>query len=83
MHDFRHTYCVMLFDAGVDMKTAQKWMGHADATMIMRIYDHLSKIRTDRSTDAMMQLVEKLVENDERVSKWVSSENIVPLKALK
>ena len=83
MHDFRHTYCVMLFDAAVDMKTAQKWMGHADATMIMSIYDHLSKIRTDRSTDAMVQLVEKLVENDGRVSKWVSSENIVPLKALK
>lgn len=83
MHDFRHTYCVMLFDAGVDMKTAQKWMGHADATMIMRIYDHLSKIRTDRSTDAMVQLVEKLVENDDRGSKWGSNENIVPLKALK
>lgn len=82
MHDFRHTYCVMLFDAGVDMKTAQKWMGHADATMIMRIYDHLSKIRTDRSTDAMVQLVEKLVENDGRVSKWVSNGNVVPLKAL-
>lgn len=82
MHDFRHTYCVMLFDAGVDMKTAQKWMGHADATMIMRIYDHLSKIRTDRSTDAMVQLVEKLVENDGRVSKWVSNGNTVPLKAL-
>lgn len=83
MHDFRHTYCVMLFDAGVDMKTAQKWMGHADATMIMRIYDHLSKIRTDRSTDAMMQLVEKLVENDNRGSKWGSSGNVVTLKALK
>lgn len=83
MHDFRHTYCVMLFDAGVDMKTAQKWMGHADATMIMRIYDHLSKIRTDRSTDAMVKLVEKLVENDDRVSKRVSSGNTVSLKALK
>ena len=82
MHDFRHTYCVMLFDAGVDMKTAQKWMGHADATMIMRIYDHLSKVRTDRSTDAMVQLVENLVENDGRVSKWVSNGNVVPLKAL-
>lgn len=82
MHDFRHTYCVMLFDAGVDMKTAQKWMGHADATMIMRIYDHLSKIRTAKSTDAMTQLVENLVKNDEWGSKRGSTGNIVPLEAL-
>lgn len=69
MHDFRHTYCVMLFDSGVDMKTAQKWMGHADATMIMKIYDHLSDIRVQKSTEAMVRLVENLVENVDKGSK--------------
>ncbi len=32
-HDLRHTFCTMLYDAGVDVKTAMKWMGHADESM--------------------------------------------------
>lgn len=47
-HDLRHTYCTMLFEAGVDLKTAMLWMGHADQTMTMQIYTHLSdKRRTE------------------------------------
>ncbi len=41
-HDFRHSFCTMLYDANVDIKTAMKWMGHADEKMILRIYAHLS-----------------------------------------
>lgn len=39
-HDLRHSFCTMLRDAGVDMKVAMQWMGHADEKMILRIYDH-------------------------------------------
>ena len=39
-HDLRHSYCTMLRDAGVDMKVAMRWMGHADEKMILKIYDH-------------------------------------------
>ena len=35
-HDFRRTYCTMLYDAGIDLKTAQAWMGHADEKMILK-----------------------------------------------
>lgn len=59
MHDFRHTYTVMLFDAGVDMKTAQTWLGHADATMIMKVYDHLSQKREENAISSVEKLVEK------------------------
>ena len=48
-HDLRHSYCTMLFDAGVDVKTAQKWMGHKDIATTMRIYTHLSAERESRS----------------------------------
>lgn len=41
-HDCRHTFATILYDADVDVKTAAKWMGHADETMIMRIYAHLT-----------------------------------------
>lgn len=39
-HDLRHSYCKMLRDAGVDLKVAMEWLGHADEKMILRIYDH-------------------------------------------
>jgi integrase len=41
MHDFRHTFATMLWKAGVVLKTAIKWMGHADQTVIIKIYAHL------------------------------------------
>lgn len=44
-HDLRHSFCVMLRDAGVDLKLAIRWMGHADEKMILRIYDHVSELR--------------------------------------
>ena len=48
-HDLRHTYCTMLVDAGVPLKQAMCWLGHADEKMIMRIYDHIHNERTRSS----------------------------------
>lgn len=47
-HDFRHTYCTNLCDAGVDLHVAIQWLGHADEKMILQIYDHVTprRIRT-------------------------------------
>ena len=42
-HDLRHSFCTLLYETGVDLKTAMKWMGHSDHEMIMRIYAHLSE----------------------------------------
>ncbi|MBN1778024.1 MAG: site-specific integrase [Clostridiales bacterium] len=50
-HDLRHSYCTMLYDAGVDVKTAQKWMGHKDISTTMRIYTHLSNTRENKSVN--------------------------------
>lgn len=44
-HDLRHSFCTMLRDAGVDLKIAIKWMGHADEKMILQIYDHVTPER--------------------------------------
>ena len=41
-HMFRHTYATMLYDAGVDVKKAQKNLGHADVSTTLQIYTHLS-----------------------------------------
>ena len=42
-HQLRHTYATMLYDAGVDTKSAQKLMGHASIEMTLKIYTHLSQ----------------------------------------
>lgn len=41
-HDFRVTFCTMCYEAGVPVKTLQVWMGHSDATMIMKVYAKLT-----------------------------------------
>jgi integrase len=53
-HDLRHTYCTMLYDAGVDLKTAMLWMGHADQTMTLRIYTHLTAQKQAESTEKFL-----------------------------
>lgn len=59
-HDLRHSYCTMLYDAGVDLKTAQKWMGHADADVTMKIYTHLTDAREKSASEALENAAKKL-----------------------
>ena len=39
----------MLYDAGVDVKNAQKNLGHSDVSTTLSIYTHLSKEKEDIS----------------------------------
>jgi len=48
----------MLYDAGVDLKTAQKWMGHADIKMTQAIYTHLSENREKEAEKAVAEHVD-------------------------
>ncbi len=41
-HFYRHNYASLLYAAGVDVLSAQKFLGHADPSTTMRIYTHLS-----------------------------------------
>lgn len=49
MHQLRHSYTTMLFDAGIDVKTAQTWLGHTDIKTTLDIYTHLSEQRQEQS----------------------------------
>lgn len=44
-HQLRHSYCTMLYYAGVKIKKAQALMGHASASMIYEVYTHLDEQR--------------------------------------
>ena len=45
-YDLRHSFCVMCRDSGVELNTCRKWMGHADAKMILKVYDSVSEDRS-------------------------------------
>lgn len=42
-HQLRHSYCSMLYYAGVKIKKAQELMGHSNADMIYNVYTHLDE----------------------------------------
>lgn len=42
-HDLRHTFCTMLYKAGVGLKEAQYIMGHADSSMTLEVYTYLDE----------------------------------------
>ena len=45
----RHTYATMLFDAGVDVKSAQRFLGHTDVEVTLSIYTHLTKFKEEQA----------------------------------
>lgn len=41
-HDFRHFFATTCIEAGVDIPTASRWLGHKDGgALAMRVYGHL------------------------------------------
>jgi len=53
-HDLRYTYATILYDAGVDVKTAQLLLGHKDLSTTMKIYTQLSDRKKKMSVDKLM-----------------------------
>lgn len=47
-HDLRHTFATALYDAGIGVKAAQYYLGHADMRMTLDLYTHLSAERERR-----------------------------------
>ena len=41
-HELRHTFCTIMFEAGIDAMTAKEQMGHSDIQTTLSIYTHLS-----------------------------------------
>ena len=60
-HDLRHTFATMLYEADVDVKTAQYWLGHADIKMTMKIYSHLRDQKRNHSTKKASNYIRNFV----------------------
>lgn len=61
MYSLRHSYCSMLYDAGVDVKTAQYLMGHSDLEVTLKIYTHLSEQKKQHSYDTLHDFANKMM----------------------
>ena len=57
-YTLRHAYCAFLRDSGVEINTARRWMGHADAKMILKVYDSVSQ---DREQSEREKVEKKLI----------------------
>ena len=42
-HELRHTFCTIMYEAGIDALSAKEQMGHSDIQTTLSIYTHLSK----------------------------------------
>ena len=48
-HMLRHTYASLLYEAGVDVKSAQRFLGHSDIETTLEIYTHLTKQKEEEA----------------------------------
>lgn len=53
LHDLRHTSATLLIQQGIDLKTVQNRLGHADPSMVMQRYGHVTKTMTSKAVSAL------------------------------
>lgn len=59
-HQLRHSYATMLFDANVDVKSAQKFLGHSDIEVTLSVYTHLSKFKEDAAIQSLNEHLDSI-----------------------
>lgn len=62
-HDLRHTYATALYDAGVPVKAAQYFLGHADIRVTLELYTHLSKERESASRNQAVEYLDNWIDS--------------------
>lgn len=56
-YDLRHSFATWCRDNGVELHTCVDWMGHADAQMILKIYDDVSDARSKSEAERLEKLL--------------------------
>ena len=58
-HELRHTFCTIMFEAGIDAMTAKEQMGHADIQTTLSIYTHLSAQHKETQVNKLDAFLQK------------------------
>lgn len=80
-HDLRHTFATILYDAGVDVKSAQYYLGHNDISTTMNLYTHLSKEKEKKARVALVGFLDNWLKVDEKKEGENAPENEKPEKS--
>ena len=65
-YTLRHAFCAFCRDSGVDINTCRRWMGHADAKMILKVYDSVSD---DREENERKKVENRLIQVQNEVQR--------------
>lgn len=63
-HDLRHTFATALYDAEVDPKSAQYYLGHSDIRMTLDLYTHLSNERENRERSKLTNFLDGWIKKE-------------------
>lgn len=55
-HDLRHTFATLLLESGVSMNAVSLLLGHADVTITVRLYGHVTPLSQRRVNDVLGDL---------------------------
>jgi integrase len=58
-HELRHTFCTIMYEAGIDALTAKEQLGHADIKTTLSIYTHLSSQHKENDVKKLDAFLEK------------------------
>jgi len=59
LHQLRHSYATILFDAKIDMKTAQTLLGHSSISVTSDIYTHISDSHINGAKNKLNKFINK------------------------
>lgn len=64
LHCLRHTFCTMMYEAGVDVLVAQQQMGHSDVKTTLSIYTHLQQEHQVNNISALDKYLKNSANNN-------------------
>lgn len=56
-HQCRHTFATICYNAGIDAKQTQEWLGHSSVTTTLNIYTHLMKQNKLNAVDKLNEFL--------------------------
>ena len=57
-HNLRHTFCTIMYEAGIDVLTAKEQMGHSDVKTTLAIYTHLDSQHKKKNISKMNEYLD-------------------------
>lgn len=65
-HDMRFTFATAMYDAGVPVKAAQYYMGHADIRLTLNLYTQLSAQKERETNAQLVSFLDKWIDQDQK-----------------